>query len=413
MMIGLLTLAMTASIDSQLNYSVEADRLTKQIITRFYDKKEKIWKPPVSSSESVGTQGYTLWTSLLAWQAMIEGAKVKPQVWKPKLGEFYDVLEQYYGKEDHAYTAWLNFPGMDDYYYDDNVWAVIACMEAYEVTGESRYKARALDIFDNFVVRGWDNTDAPGGMRWGTKPGYEDRSDRTVSATAGAALANLLLAKVDRSAQRRAWSKRALDWINTKLSAESGLIYDGFKAPGFSRMPTIWTYNTGVPIRASVEYYRQTGNKTYLKWATKMGDASLDRSLSPMFDGAVTDHKNRYWYDSTFFVHYLVDGLRELGKVTKDDRYNKESQREALYIYKYIKDSDGLYFRSMRLWQIDEKRLNMFHQLTGDKTRQLSPDSSERSYEPSQMEKPVGERETVKTLLANAGTARMFWLLSH
>lgn len=412
-MMALIALAMVASTDSQMNFSAEAERLTGKIITTFYDQKGKIWKPPVATSESVGTQGYTLWTSLLAWQAMIEGAKVDPEKWKPQLGKFYDVLEQYYGKEDHAYAAWLNFPGMDDYYYDDNVWAVIACMEAYELTGEARYKTRAIDIFDNFVVKGWDDTNAPGGMRWGTKPGYEDRSDRTVSATAGAALANLLLAKVNKPNERRAWAKRALDWIHTKVSAESGLIYDGFKAPGFERMPTIWTYNTGVPIRATVEYYRQTHDKKYLDWAKKMGDASINRSLSPMFDGAVSDQENRYWYDSTFFVHYLVDGLRELSLITKDDRYTKESRREALYIYKYIKDSDGLYFRSMRLWQIDERRLKLFHLLTGESDRKLSPDSSERSYEPSEMEKPVGERETVKTLLANAGTARMFWLLSH
>jgi predicted alpha-1,6-mannanase (GH76 family) len=395
-------------------YAVEADRITEKTIATFYDRKAKIWKPPVASAESVDRQGYTFWPSLLAWQAVIEGAKVDPKRWKPRIRPYYDALEQYFDRAGHAYCAWRYFPGNDDKFYDDNTWAAVACMEAYEVTGDARYRARAIDIFEGFVKGGWDASDNPGGLRWGTKAGLADRSDRTVSATAAGALAALLIAKTHAPGPNRQWAKRSLDWIRTKLSAPNGLIYDGFRSPNFERMNTIWTYNTGVPIRAAVEYSRQTKDVSYRKWAIRMGDACLDRTQSPMFDGGVTDLSKRYWYDGIYFVQYLVDGMRSLSLATGDRRYLAEARREADYCRTYLLDADGLYWRNMRLWTIDRERDAAFRKLTGQKDQPpFTPDGSERSMDPAEAAKPVEDRATVKTLLANAGAARMFWLLAH
>ncbi len=387
-------------------YAVEAARLTRATIATFYDPKAKIWKPPVPSAESVGAQGYTFWPSLLAWQAIVEGAKVAAKDWKPKIAPFYDAMEKYYDPGTHAYCAWTFFPGNDDHFYDDNTWAAVACMEAYETTGETRYRDRAIDIFDGFVKGGWDTK--AGGLLWGTKAGIEDRKDHTVSATAAGALAALLIAKTHDKVADRAWAKRALDWIRLRLSAPSGLIQDCIKQDG-RIMPTVWTYNTGVPIRAAVEYARQTGDGSYRTWAVRMGDAALDRRLAPLFDGSVADLSKRYWYDGIYFVQYLVDGLRALSLATGDAKYRTEARREADYAQTYLKDRDGLYWRSMRLWQIDADRTAAFHRLTGQDAPALTPDASERSGDAP----TVADRPMAKTLLANAGTARMFWLLSH
>jgi uncharacterized protein YyaL (SSP411 family) len=385
------------------SYATEAARITRETIARFYNPKLNIWKPPVASSESVGDQGYTFWPSLLAWQAIIEAAKVDPKKWKGKVGPFYDVLEQYFDKGAHAYCAWKYFPGNDDHFYDDNTWAAVACMEAYEVTGDARYRRRAIGIFDGFVRGGWDQK--RGGLRWGTKAGIEDRKDRTVSGTAAGALAALLIGRK----KDLPWAKRALDWIRVELSAPSGLILDGIKDDG-RIMTTIWTYNTGVPIRGAVEYARRTGDQSYQKWAIRMGNAVLDRSLSPMYDGAVKDPSKRYWYDAVYFVQYLVDGMRALSLATHDPKYVREARREADYVRTYLRDPDGLYLRNMRLWTIDEARRQTFLKLTGQDGPALTAEESERLPDPS---KPVVGRPIVKTLLANAGAARMFWLLAH
>jgi uncharacterized protein YyaL (SSP411 family) len=409
MIIALVVLSLIRVQDGAARYSAEAGRLTDKTIAAFFDPAQKIWKPPVESAEAVGVQGYTFWPSLLAWQAVIEAAKVEPKLWKPRIATYFDALEQYFDARGHAYCAWKYFPGNDDKFYDDNTWAAVACMEAFEVTGNKRYRARAIDVFEGFVKGGWDDSDRPGGLRWGTKAGLEDRHDRTVSATAAGALSALMIAKTQNRIENDAWAKRALDWIRAKLSAPNGLIYDGFRSPTFSRMNTIWTYNTGVPIRAAVEYARQTGDSTYRDWAVKMGNACIDRTQSPLFDGAVNDPNDKYWYDSTFFVHYLVDGLRALSLATHDGRYLAEARREADYCVKYLKDDDGLYWRNMRLWKIDPSTEESFQRLTRQSAPSLDPDPSERESGSS----PVDQRPMVKTLLANASVARMLWLLSH
>lgn len=144
-----------------------------------------------------------------------------------------------------------------------------------------------------------------------------------------------------------------------------------------------------------------------------MGDGCLNRNLSPMFDGAVTDPDKRYWYDATYFVQYLVDGMRELSRFTGNNAYRQEANREATYCLSYLKDKDGLYWRNMRLWTIDSTRTQAFYALTGAKSPTITADESERSSEPLELAKPIETRRMTKTLLANAGVSRMFWLLSH
>ena len=87
-------------------------------------------------------------------------------------------------------------------------------------------------------------------------------------------------------------------------------------------------------------------------------------------------------------------------------------QRNANFAYSYVRDpEDGLYFRNWRLWRIDETRYQAWRKLTGQEFR-LEADDSERSKASQYAKLPVGERPTVKTLLANGGMSRMFWQLS-
>lgn len=96
-------------------------------------------------------------------------------------------------------------------------------------------------------------------------------------------------------------------------------------------MDALGTYNTGVPIRADVEYYRASKDPNYLHWARKMGDAAVNARLCPLCDGAVRDERLRFWYDAVYFVQYLADGLWHLSKATGDPRYLAEAERNAAY----------------------------------------------------------------------------------
>jgi hypothetical protein len=138
-----------------------------------------------------------------------------------------------------------------------------------------------------------------------------------------------------------------------------------------------------------------------------MGDAAIDRA-GRMYDGLVKDPEENHWYDSSFFVPYLADGLAELSRATADRRYADEVRRNAEFAMARLRDqADGLYFRNWRLWRIDRERWDVWRRLTGG-THPLEADWDERSKEPEALKKPEADRPVVKTLLANAGMARLF-----
>lgn len=49
-------------------------------------------------------------------------------------------------------------------YYDDMEWNALAILRAYQATGDDKYKAAALEIWE-FIKQGW-NDNAGGGISW-------------------------------------------------------------------------------------------------------------------------------------------------------------------------------------------------------------------------------------------------------
>jgi uncharacterized protein YyaL (SSP411 family) len=321
-------------------------------------------------------------------------------------------LDGYYDLKASAYNAWLTYPGNNDKYYDDNSWAIVALVDCFEVTGVAAYRDRAAEIMERFILGGWDASGKPGGMRWGTDPTKANTSDKSACSTSGAALAAFRLAKVGvRRDYYLKWGRGALDWVVTRMRDKDDLVRDALREPGWRMIDTKWTYNTGAPIHAFVEHYQLSKDRSSLEEARRMGAASIDRSKR-LYDGLVRDPANRYWYDSSFFVPYLVDGLLKLYRATGDRAPLEEVKRNADYAYACIRDpADGLYFRSWRLWKIGDAQLEKWREITGQ-THRLEADDSERSGDRQFAKLSVERRPLVKTLLANAAMARLYWLLA-
>lgn len=398
-------------------YRAEAARLTGKMMVTFWDRRTRQFRAPVRSAESVDSDpahnnGYTVWPCIVALQALADAERVRRGEYRDRIAEVFDGLEDYWDPDRHAYTAWLRFPGNDDAYYDDNAWMVIALCTAFEATHESRYLDRAADIQRVFMPTGRDGSGEPGGMRWGVSPRVRGTSDRTACATSGAAAGALALARhgVDRYANVRL-ARELLQWVRDKLVDTDGLVRDGLAAPDWRIMDTKWTYNTGVTLRAWTDHYLLTRERGSLSEARRLASAATDRTKR-LYDGLVRDAARTFWYDSSFFVQTLVDALMQLSVVTGDRSYAQECRRNANYAYGYLRDpADGLYWRNWRLWTIGEAQLAAWEGLTGQSFH-LEPDESERSKTPEAEKLPVASRPLVKTLLANAGMARLFWRMA-
>ena len=409
-------------------FAQEAARLTDACHHLFWDKTSQMYRAPVLSAETVASdarhdRGYTLWPSLIALHTLVEGEKQHPGRYAPQIAAVYDGLQQYYSPTLQAYTSWVRFPGNTDAYYDDNGWVVIVFVDAAEACRKSDparsavYLARAKTVMAEYVVKGYDASDAPGGVRWGSDPAKPGTGDRGTSSTAGAALAALLLARAGVDTKfYTAWGHTLLDWLSRRLRDTDSLVMDALVPPDWTVRRVKWTYNTGVPMRAYVEHYRLTKSQDSLAQASKMAHAAI-RPAGALFDPAVHDPAKRFWWDDSYFVHYLADGLLQVAEVTPDPvlaaSIHTTLVQNTQYAYTYLRDpADGFYWRNWRLYTIGSVQHARWQTWTGQTiTPQFDP--SERSQESRFQSLPVQKRPLVKTLLANAGAARLFWLASR
>lgn len=409
-------------------FEAEGARLTAACMSHFWDAHSKMFRAPVLSAETVPSdalhdRGYTVWPSLIALHSLVEGEKHRPGQYAAQIARVYAGLEQYYSPDLQAYSAWVHFPGNVDAYYDDNSWAVIVLTEASfachhtDPAYAAIYLARAKAIMANFVVKGYDAAGQPGGMRWGFDPAKPNTSDRGTSSTAGSALAAMMLARagVDPKFYSQ-WGLSLLSWLDRRLLASDGLVMDALTPPEWKPRPIKWTYNTGVPMRAYAEHYRLTGRAESLTRASALARAAINPK-GALLDQAVHDPRKRFFWDSIYFVHYLVDGLLQAADITPDPALAAALREAALrstrYAYSYLRDpADGFYWRNFRLYAIGETQHNRWQRWTGQ-TIAPAYDASERSQEAKFEALPVQDRPLVKTLLANAAAARLFWLAAR
>lgn len=409
-------------------YAAEAARLTRAVMGCFWDSGSKMFRAPVLSAETVSSdalhdRGCVFWPSLLALHALVEGEGHSPGQYAKQIAEVYAGLEQYFSPALSAYTAWVQFPGNQDAYYDDNSWAVIVLVEAFLACRKSdpahaeNYLLRAKAIMAMYVVKGYDNAGPPGGTRWGSDPAKPNTSDRGTSSTAGSALAAMMLARAGVETEFYViWGHKLLTWLTDRLQDMDGLMMDALVPPDWTPRRIKWTYNTGVPIRAYAEHYRLTGSENSLAQATRLARNAVAQNEA-LFDQAVHDIHKRFYWDSIYFVQYLADGLLQAAEVTHDHalaaKIRATLAQSTDYAYTYLRDSvDGFYWRNYRLYTIGTAQHKVWEQWTG---QSITPayDASERSQEPKYRTLAVQDRPLVKTLLADAGAARLFWLAAR
>jgi len=407
-----------AAVRSDDGFAAEADRLTDLAHRTFWDPKPAMYRAPVAGAETVPSdplhdRGYVLWPSIEMLHALVEGELARRGRYRDRIRQVFDGLDKYRNADAHAYNAWLDFPGNVDRYYDDNAIIARVLAKAYRATRDRRFLDRARDVLEGFVRQGWDPTGKPGGMQWGFDPGKQGTRDRAACSTSMTALAALELATAGIERARYVeWAEALMDWLMERLQDDDRLINDGLEPPDWKVRRVKWTYNTGMAIHAHVLLWKLTRDRSWLDAARAMGDAAIDRA-GRMYDGLVKDPDRNNWYDSSFFVPYLADGLVELSRATSDRRYAGEVKRNARFALSYLRDpADGLYFRNWRLWRIDRERWETWRRLTGG-SHPLEADWDERSKEPDALKKPEAERPVVKTLLANAGTARLMWIAAR
>ncbi|GGL16747.1 glycoside hydrolase family 76 protein [Mangrovihabitans endophyticus] len=221
---------------------------------------------------------------------------------------------------------------------DDAAWWGLAWVQAYDLTGEVRYRDEAVTIA-SYVHGFWDTGTCGGGVWWNRERTYKNAVTIGLYVRLAAALHNRIPGDT-------VWRDRAVTgwkWFaGSGLINASGLVNDGLTTACANNGQTVWSYNQGLAVGAAVEVYRATGDASVLAAARRLADAAIG---SPVLTrgGVLTescDAADRSCDDNAkqfkgVFLRYLGD----LATVTGDAGYRGYARTQADSIWSADRDA--------------------------------------------------------------------------
>ncbi len=301
-----------------VDYAAQAHEVMADLQERFYLPESGLYAHSVNDRSAD-----FMWGNGIMFSALVGAARHEPKTYLPIMSRFFTSLDGYWDAKCAVpgYEPAPTRGNGNDKYYDDNAWMVLTFIEAHELTGEAKYKRRALESL-NSVLSGWD--DAQGGGIWWHVAHKDDAKNTCVNAPAAVGCLNVAhyQAPADAKASREL-ARRIVDWTVKTLEADDGLFYDNIKVSTGTINTAKLTYNTALMIRAYIALYRATEDAAWLKKAVRAGKAA------DWFLGKETGA----YRDELKWSHLMVEADLELYRLTQDEHYLARAGQNAAYQY--------------------------------------------------------------------------------
>lgn len=229
-------------------------------------------------------------------------------------------------------------------YYDDNSIVGIDLVEAFSLTQDPAYLAKAKQIVE-FLKSGEDNTFG-GGLWWNEDekniPGNEN-SNKPTCANGNAILFLLNYYSVcpqDEKADVLDFAKRLYNWTVANLRDPADGCYWNDKQASGSIREVKWTYNTGAMISNGVRLHKITGESSYLDSAIESSEGAYNYFVRPLNGLALAYPNHDPW-----FTTKLVSAFIDIEPYYKNaGNYIKTFINFLDYAYENARMTNGLYY---------------------------------------------------------------------
>jgi predicted alpha-1,6-mannanase (GH76 family) len=241
-----------------------------------------------------------------------------------------------------AYDGFFaQYPNWQDNNFNDDIgWWSQACLRAYELTGDNRYKNQAKAMFDYIYSNSYDTTF--GGGIWWNRKNFLPQKNVATNGTAAIIAIKLYHAFNDSTYLTKATN--LYNWVANNLfsGSNNGKVYDNIHYTNFGSSGTTVTetwefsYNQGVFLYASYKMYEETGNSSYLNNAISAADWYINKMT---YDGTCNYEGDA---DHPAFRIIFNRNLTKFMNEAVQPQYLKFLQNNASQAFNHRRSSDGI-----------------------------------------------------------------------
>jgi predicted alpha-1,6-mannanase (GH76 family) len=235
-----------ADASAALQAHARADDAVEAMLLSFWDPKQQYLDATQGTTTLTG-----YWTEQQAWDAVLDAVERHPggTRFTGTLATFYDVQ---------------NTIGWPRNYYDDENWATLALIRAYDLTGNTAYLTQAETLYAN-IMAAWDTTccgASPGGVWWDTA-----HTQKATASNAGPVVSGARLYQRTKNMAYLTFAQQVFTyWSANMVDPTTYQVTDHITSAG-QKVAWKFTYNEGLMIGAAVALAQATGDASSLALA--------------------------------------------------------------------------------------------------------------------------------------------------